>query len=299
MAIDRNTLVIGPGHLLLGSTAILSADDIVVKFKDDTEDVVANGYGAIDRRRKDRKVEITCTPLHFDNLATLLPYASAQIGQSVYGATDTPLSVLPRNGALSGLTFANAAVTKMPGVKYSATGKPLGAMTFTAILANNANPALDASYYTTAAVTALPAPDLAKIRTGIYTGSWGSALTNFGSEAGFELDTDPGLSPVVVDGHGTIDMFLTALTASVKVTPVGLSLAAVAGAMGGALGASLAKNTLTIRDNTGLAVATIPNCQLLTADAQWGNDKKRLGALEFKSVRSASGGGLAPLWTLA
>lgn len=299
MALDRASIVIGPGHLLLGETAILAADDIVVNFRDDTEDTVANGYGLIDRRRKDRKIEITCTPLHWDNLSTLLPHASVQIGESIYGATDVALSILPRNGALSGLTFANVAVTKMPGVNYSATKRPLGSMTFTALLANNSDPAVDASYFTTAAVTALPPPDLTKIRNGIYTASWGTVLQNFGSEDGFELDVDLGLSPVTVDGHGTIDMFLTGLTASCRVTPIGLTLASVAGAMGGALGASLAKHALIIKNNAGATVATIPNCQLLSSSGQWGNDKKRLGALEFRSVRTATDGALTPLWTLA
>lgn len=301
MAIDRTTLFQGPGHIVFNGKAILAADDIKVSIGNDTEDIVTNGYGLIGRRRKGRSIKVTCTPLHWDNLPTLLPYASLQIGESVYGATDKVLQIIPRNGAASGIKLLNAAVTKMPSVFYSAMKKPLGSMEFTALIANNADPALDASYYATEPVGALPSPDLAKIRNGIYTASWGDALVDFGAADGFELDTDLRLSPVEVDGHGVVDMYLAGLTASVKLTPVGLAWADILAALGGPIGADLVKRDLVI--STGPAaspavVATIPDCQLITGEGEWGNDKRRVGALEFRAVRTAANGALSDLWTL-
>lgn len=301
MAIDRTTLFQGPGHIVFDGKAILSADDIKVTIGNDTEDIACNGYGVIGRRRKGRSIKVTCTPLHWDNLTTLLPYAALQIGESVYGTTDKVLQVIPRNGANSGIKLLNAAVTKMPSVTYSAIKRPLGSMEFTGLIANSADPSLDASYYLVEAPGALPQPDLTKIRNGIYTASWGDALVNFGGVDGFELDTDLQLSPTDPDGHGIIDMYLAGLTASVKVTPVGLAWGAVLGALGGAIGADLVHHDLVIKTGSGEAattVATIPNCQLITGEGEWGNDKRRVGALEFRSVRSAAGGALTPLWTL-
>ena len=301
MAIDRTTLFQGPGHIVFDGKAILAADDIKVSVGNDTEDIVANGYGVLGRRRKGRSIKVTCTPLHWDNLNTLLPYAALQIGESIYGATDKVLQVIPRNGANSGIKLLNASVTKMPGITWSAMKKPLGSMEFTGLIANNADPALDVSYWTTEAAGALPAPDLSKIRNGIYTASWGTTLVNFGGADGFELDTDLQLSPVEVDGHGVVDMYLAGLTASCKVTPVGLAWGDILGALGGAIGADLVKHDLVIKTGVGEAattVATIPNCQLITGEGEWGNDKRRVGALEFKSVRTAAAGALTPLWTL-
>ena len=299
---DRSTLFKGPGHIIFDGTAILAADDIQVKIADVLEDVNSNGYGVIDRRRKNRRIEITCTPLEWNNLALLFPYAALQIGESIYGDTDKTLEIVPRNGALSGLTFGNAAVTKMPTARFSATKGPLGSMTFTAIIANNADPALDASYFSVSGVGTLPEPDLSKIRNGIYTAHWGAgagSLLNLGSADGIELDTDLGLEWTDIDGYGSVDANLSGLVASVKLTPVNLSLAALMGAMGGAIGASLAKKDLVIK-NGATTVITVPGCQLITSEANYGNQQRRIGAIEFRSVRSAAvGGDLAPLWTIA
>jgi phage baseplate assembly protein V len=49
--------------------------------------------------------------------------------------TDVPLSIVPRNGANSGLALTNVAVTKTPGIRFAATKGPLGSMTFTGIIA--------------------------------------------------------------------------------------------------------------------------------------------------------------------
>lgn len=299
----RSTLFHGPGHLLLGTTAILAADDIKVVLKPEYDDVGANGYGVIDRRRKNLKVEVTCTPLEWNNLSLLLPYAATQIGASVFGGgtdTDVPLSIVPRNGAASGLALTNVAVTKMPGIRFAATKGPLGSMTFTGIIAGTelADPTADASYYATAAVGTLPAPDLTKLRTGVYHAVWGAALPKFFSEDGFEVEADLQLQEVMVDGYGTIDMTLSGLTAGVKVTPVGVSMAQLLTAVSGGLGKSPAKADLLIKDSSDATVFTLHNCQCLSGEASYGNNAKRVSALEFKAVRSASGGALSQLWTI-
>lgn len=302
MSIDRTTLFKGPGHIIFDGTAFLAADDIQVKLSDEFEEVNSNGYGVIDRRRKNRRVEITCTPLEWNNLALLYAYASTQIGESIFGATDKILQIVPRNGANSGLTFANAAVTKMPLARFSASKGPLGSMTFTAIIANNSDPALDASYWSVSDVGALPIPDLSKIRNGIYTAHWGAgggALLNLGGAEGIELDTELAINWTDIDGHGSVDANLGGLVASVKLTPVNLALSALLTAMGGAIGASLTKKDLVIK-NGATTVITVPNCQLISSEANYGNQQRRVGPIEFRSVRSAAvGGDLAPLWTIA
>lgn len=302
MGIDRTTLFKGPGSILFNSAAMVVADNITVRLADTLWDVGTNGYGTVDRRRSDRRVEITFTPLEWSNLALLLPYAGMQIGESIYGSVDKPLEIVPRNGANSGLTFTNVAVTKMPQCNYAASKLPMGSMTLTAIIANNSEPTSDASYFAPRDVGTLPAFDLTKIRTGIYTWSWGTgegALTNIGcEEGGITLDTDLSLDWLQADGYGTVDAMLAGLTATASLTPVGLSVAQVLGAMGGAIGAAPAKKDFVIKSGS-TVVATIPACQLVTSDALWGNTGRRIGALQFKSVRTPAAGALAPLWTLA
>lgn len=301
MGIDRTTTLFkGPGHIILNGTAFVVSDNITVKIADELWDVGSNGYGVIDRRRKDRKVVVTFTPLEWNNLGLLYPYASMQIGEPIYGATDTPLEIVPRNGANSGLVLANVAVTKMPQAVFASSKLPMGQMEITGIIANNSEPTSDASYWSLRDVGVLPAYDLTKIRNGIYTWSWGvgeGALTNIGvAEGGITVDADLAIDWDQTEGYGSISASLTGLVATASLTPVGLSLAQVLAAVGGPIGAAPAKKDFVIKAGAA-TVATIPNCQLITGEAAWGNTNRRVGALQFKSVRTAAAGALANLWT--
>lgn len=294
----RSTLFHGPGYLVFGETAFLAADDIKVSVKPEYEPVAANGFGPVGKRRKNFKIEVTCTPLEWNNLALILPYASKQVGESLFGATDVPLSVIPRNGANSGITLANAAVTKLPNIRWAATGGSLGSMTFTGILANGGDPADMASYYALADVAAMPTPDLSKIRNGIYSGVWGAELPYIGSEDGFEFVPELAVREIVHDGFGTIDIELTSLAATLKVNPVGVSMAQMLAATAGAVGGSPITNPFLLKA-AGTTVFTLPNTQCLAGEGEFGNDRKRVASLDFASVRTAADGALTPAWVIA
>ena len=294
----RNTLFQGPGHVILGTTAFLAADDIKVVVKPEFDPVDANGFGRIDNKRRNFKIEVTLTPLEWNNLALILPYASKNIGESLFGDTDVPLSVIPRNGANSGIILANAAVTKLPNMRWAATKGSLGQRTFTGIISNGGDPADMASYYSLADVAALPTPDLSKIRNGVYTGVWGAELPFIGSEDGFEFVPELGVKDILHDGFGTIDMVLTSLNATVKVNPVGVSMAQMLAATAGGIGASALKRDFVLK-SAGATVFTLPNAQCLAGDAAFGNEQKRITSLDFASVRTAVAGVLTPAWVIA
>lgn len=294
----RNTLFHGPGFITFGETSFLAADDIKVAVKPVYEPVVANGFGPIDNKRNDLIIEVTCTPLEWNNLSLLLPYADKQIGESLFGDTDVPLSVIPRNGANSGITLANAVVTKLPNIRWAATKGSLGSMTFTGILANGGDPADMADYYTLADVGDMPTPDLTKLRNGIYSGVWGTQLPFIGSEDGFEFVPEMTTKATQHDGFGTIDYELASLNATLKVNPVGVSMAQMLAALAGPVGGSPIKNDFLLKSN-GATVFTLPNTQCLAGESEFGNDKKRVASLDFASVRTALDGALTPAWIIA
>ncbi len=286
----------GPGLVIWDGATIHVEDEIKMKIAPKLFDVVTAGFGVVDRRREDMQIEVSFTPKMWDSLTKLFPYAATAIGASIYGATDKPLVIKPLSG--SGWTISNAAITKLPNILLSGTKAMLGEMTLTGLLANSAGTGTMSSYIATAAGGELAGFDLTKILNGLYTGAWGAGLTTFHSESGFEISFDLSLEDVKVDGLGTVDKMLTALAATCKVTPVGPSAGDVISIHGEkAIGEGAPKNDLVITGGrAGLPVVTLKNCTAQMSSGRTGQKVKRIGEMEFKTVRTALG---TALWTIA
>ncbi|MDR2981990.1 MAG: hypothetical protein LBV12_07050 [Puniceicoccales bacterium] len=300
MGIDRQTIIIGPGYLTYDGISFLSSENITVDIPRTLFQVTSNGYGDIDSRTEDMQIAVNCTPLQWTNLDMFFPYANQQIGTSVYGGTDRPLSIIPRNGANSGIVLANAAVTTMPTITLSAIKPALGQMTFTGLIANNADPNDPASYFTTGDVGTFPNYDLAKIPNEIYTGNWGTALQNFGAYEGFVIEPQLNLEDVKPDDYGTVDKILTSLGCTVRVTPMNLTYAQILAAFTtSGIGKTLQKNDLIVQGkSTGSPMFTLKNTLLESSGGVYGNNARRVGEVLFRNVRKGSAGVLEPLWTI-
>lgn len=300
MPIDRATIFRGPGHIVFDGATIISAEDIEVTLINEYRGVDSSGYGTIDQRIASRRVEVSCTPLQWNSLAVLFPYASLQIGQSIFGGTDKPLTVLPREGTATGITVAAAAITQLPRLNLRMDAPMLGQMRWTGILANNADPAVLANYYGTAVVTALPDVTLAQVRNAIFSGAWGS-ITGFGAVTGWEgweVEFALGLEEVRADGHGVVDMRLASFEATARCQPIGPTVAQVQGALAGAPGSrpsSVANLTLT----GGSTTVVLHNCYVRQATQRYGNQTNRLGALEWSTIRTQATNALGALFTIA
>jgi hypothetical protein len=303
MPIDRTSIITGPGFIKIGTLALLAADDIQTTLTTQTFDIQSNGYGKIGSRKQDFSAETTFTPLHWDNLAALFPYATAQIGTQIYGATDTPLELIPRNGPSSGYKFLATAVTKMPDITLSAIKSALGSMTLTSILKNNGDPSTLDDYYILADVGTFPTPDLTKIPNCRYTATWGDLLPPFTCDVDGPFVVSPEITtdPLIADGYGTIGSLFGGASCSVKVTPVGLSVAQLRSVSAAVdVGQDLPTADLVITgERTGAPVITIKGAQLTTSAARFGNNVKRVGEITFQTVRTATSGALDPLWLIA
>lgn len=297
--IDRTAITIGPGEVSWDGVTLKSEGDIMLTMNNDLFDVTTSGFGRLDRRRQDLQIEVTLTPKEWDDLGKLFPYATLQIGQSIYGATDKPLTIKTRNGR--GWVVANAAITSLPDITLSANQAILGQVTFTGIIANNSDPADIESYLVSEDDPgALTAVDLGKIPNGLYTASWGSVLQNFHSEAGFNLSFDLGTEDVEVDGAGTVDKVLTNMEATATVVPVGPTAQQIVDILGDeiAIGQAPPKHDLVITGGrAGMPVVTLKNTLAQQSQGRTGSSVKRIGEVQFVSVRTVASGLLEALWT--
>lgn len=300
---DRTTINIGPGMVTWNGATIHVEDNIIMKVAPKLFEVATAGHGVVDQRREDLQIEVSFTPKMWTDLAKLFPYASMEIGASLYGATDLPLVIKPRTG--TGWTIANAAITKMPAITLSHNKPILGEMTFTGLCANNGlnDTTILANYLSSGATGgALTGWDLTKVPNCRYTAAWGALLTSFLSEEGFEISFDLATEDVTVNGLGTVDKILTSLSASCKVTPVGPVVGDVVAVHGASInvGGSQPKNNLVITGTgTGSPIVTLANCIAQSSTGRTGQKVKRIGEFEFKTVRTATAGVIDPLWTFA
>lgn len=299
MAVDRTTLFSGPGSITWDSINILSSDRIDVVLIKSSETLPVSGYGPIKPIRQDFRIEVTCRPAKFSDLAKLFPYSTTQIGASIYGATDKPLVVLPRDGTNSGFTIANAAITRLPGMNLSArpgAQGTLGQIQWTGLVGNDLDPADIASYVAVSSTGALPAVTLTDLVAGRYLATWG-ALADWAPRSGFAIEFDLRLEPKATNNDGTVDMIFMGLDARCTVEPEGLTAANLLTLMGSkGMGDTEDTQDLVI---TGPRNVTLHKCLCRQATAGYGDNVRRIGALEFATVRNQTGGALTAVHTIA
>lgn len=297
---DRSAINYGPGKATFSTLDLFSEGDMTADIKEEFFEVKTSAFGTISNRRKNLQVDVSLTPKMLDAATiagVLLPYAAVQIGASIYGASDSPLVIIPRTGA-TGITVANAQITKLPSLKLTADASVMGAMTFTGIIANASDPSALTSWYaisdTHAALTGF---DKTKVPGGLYQATYGTITTPFFAEDGFAIDFALQLKDQMVEGL-TYDKTLESLTATCKCAPVGPALSALTALMSSSTphGGEPPAADLVI---TGPINFTLKNCQIRQAQGRYGSSVKRVGEIEFVTQRTATNGLLDALWTVS
>lgn len=297
MSIDRSTIIRGPAIVGFNSQMFYSKDDIVVSPQVKRFQVESSMYGKVDERLDDISFEISFTPAgEWEAISTLFPYASADIGASVFGAVDKNLTIQTKAGKL--ITFYACAVTKMPSLSLSANKTAFGPVTFTAIGANNtawssaakrvaiADQAFSDTTFSPTAIKTVP-----------FSAAWGlvAPWSAFVSQDGFNVDFNISLEPVSVDSDGTVDMTLGSVEATCRCVPVGITeaqLMALLSVQGGSVarGISLssAANDLVLTGSG--ASLTLYNAAPVAAGMRFGNKALRAGEVEFVTCRKFTTG---------
>ena len=299
MSVDRTLIIKGPAKIVHDSATIFSIDDIRVRWITEYFDVQSSAFGRLKRRVKTRRIEVDVTPFSWADLTKLLPYATKQIGDTLFGATDKALVITPRNGAP--LTLANAMVTQLPGIVLSVDKPILRPMKFTGLCANNTDPSVEANWFALAASAA----DVALTGLGaippncLYSMAYKSVTER--SEEGFAIDINLGLTPDVVDGDGIVNYRVKELEASLKFKPSPKTEAAYAtllGWSGKGIGADpTAGDAVITGTGSGNPIVTIANMVPAEGGTLYG-EGNRLEQVELLSVRTTASNLLTALWTI-
>lgn len=297
--IDRANILKGPAKAVWDSATILFGEDFSVDLVTEQFDVNSNSHGRVGRRWKNRYIEIKGVPLMWNDLTKLFPYATKNIGDALFGATDKPMVITPRNGAP--LTVANVMPFALAGLSLHAAKPIMRSMTFRGLCANASDPALAASFFSFGVVgadVALTGLDLTKIPKGLYSAVM-NAVTYRGEE-GFDIDFNLGLEPDHEQGLH-INYRVTELEAASKFMPAGLTEANYATLMGWggiAQGDEYASYDLVISGAaSGYPVVTLSKMQPQGGGVRYGARPLRNGEVQLASIRQVTAGNLTALWT--
>jgi hypothetical protein len=293
--------------------------DILSRFGPVWNPVRTSMYGQVDKFIKDRVYKL---PLRlwgaWENLDALFPsYALApQAGASIFGTSDTPWSILARNG--DKITYQNAQITKLANLYLGVDADMFAAdVELTAIIKNNANPEDSNAYYQVQ--TGQSYSDNAFAKTNYkrrrFTGSWGSVagFSDDGShgpivpQKGFQISWELDAKPLTADGLGTVDFtigenVLQGTCKCIPILPTMAQIEAQAAAQGVALGSLLgnlvADLTLTAA-GSGAPVIVLKNAALTEHSYAFGIEPLRIGELTWQTTRGFSAGTPAAVATVS
>lgn len=213
-----------------------------------------------------------------------------------------PLVILGNDGTR--LTFANAAVTKMPTLTFAATKTLYGDVEFEAFPLNGQAWTTAGSIYTVdTAAFADSGFTPTDIVTQPYQFTWGSApWTGLYSKNGITIEPSLSLDPVEDDASGVLTRRISSVGFTMKAQPMGPDLAALLTALklqgaGATRGRSLAGVNLDI-SGTGL-YARLYGAALTGGPAQWATKLDRIGELTWAATRTFNAGVAQPLFAIS
>lgn len=304
MSIDRATIIRGPAKVTFQGQTFWSKGDISLKPTVSRFEIATSRFGRVDERFSDKSIVISFEPSgRFDAAlaAVLWPYPAADIGSSIFGASDSALVINTVAGRQ--VTVLNAALTSMPNINLGVGATIQGEVEFTGLLVNGADPSDTGSYYTSssAAYDGDTGFNTADIPTLAYASAWGAVTPwdSFNTEEGWALSFDLTLRPELVDGLGTVDMTLQELQVTATSIPVGPTVEDMLSKQGinaTALGSSLqAQSDDLIISGAGVHVE-VRNAALVENDIGYGIDRKTIGSTDWIATRTVTLGVADPLF---
>lgn len=298
---DRTTIIRGPAKITYDTATFYSKGGVTLRMVNSTFDKETDAYGMVGKSKTDFQLVVEFEPVgEIEELAKLYPYGSTAIGASIYGSTDKALVITAADATY---TINNAAITQLPSLRLTANNTAFGPIQFTGLLDIGGDPANLSDYYAVAAGASIGAAfDPSKLITAPYTATlgFGTPLA-FMSEAGFEIAFDLSLSPVVVDGIGTVSMALQNLGATITCIPTGIAENSFDTAFNSlTAGEDLANLSLDISTaTTGGLNVDFAAVNIIDLEKRFSPTDNRLGTLTMAARRTFSSGTPAALFTVA
>ncbi|MEZ0299931.1 MAG: hypothetical protein ACAI35_26030 [Candidatus Methylacidiphilales bacterium] len=301
MAINVSTILKGPALVKYNSATFYSKGDITLTTQHQTMNVEVDRYGKVDERVLDTEIKVTFTPSgEWEALSVLFSHVTRPIGDFITDNTDKPLVIHTFAGTK--LTLHNAAITKMPNIRGSATETLLAEVEFTSFVKNNVERTTANSRWTIenealSDTTFNPASILVQS----YTLGWGDApWDSMSTKDGFTLEWTLGLTPVNTDKDGVVTQQLSNLDVAVKAQVLGITESDLMTKMliqgsDAARGRSLSSeaDNLVI-SSTGVHII-VYGAALKTSPQTFGRTSLRIGELEWIATRTFTGGTANPL----
>lgn len=290
-----------------GNLTIFTKDDVVVTTSVDTFEIETSAFGKVDERRVERKVEVSFTPAGMlggsgNSVASLFPYLTTKIGESIFGDSDISCVVADSKGR--GITIKASAITKMPDLMLSATKTMLGSMTITGIQEDNSE--WDGQFSIVSPTGAgfnEGAFDLEKILTQPYSLSHDLLGTNIGTLDGIDISLSMSTTPITTDAEGIVDYVFTKLDVQASFTPIGLPHSAIIDALqfqgaGARRGSSLNESSsdLVLAGLETGATVTLKSAAIKSSGLVFSATKQRNGQLTAIATRANPA---LPLMTIA
>ena len=217
---DRTTIVRGPCKITYDGATFYSKGGVTLTVNQSSFDKQSDAYGLIGRGKTDMSVVVEFEPVgEIESLTVLFPYGATTIGTGIYGATDKNLVIVATDATY---TVFNAAVTQMPSIRCTATNTAFGSVQFTGLVATSGEAGDMGEYLGVGAGASIGvafSPSL--VVAGPYTGNL-NGDGPFATESGFDVSFDLSLTPIIVDGIGTVDMALANVGVSASFIPTGI-----------------------------------------------------------------------------
>lgn len=301
MATTRQSIIKGPGTILFQDKTFFDVSGINASIESATTDISASVSGKIDTIKTDQSAKISMTPIaSFDEAVNGIFFPdyvkSPKIGQSLFGAADTPLTIHSTAG--TAVKFAAAALTKCPEIYLSPVKTCFGNAEWTALLPNGATPNGSTKLYTVEQKEYTAGYPSKNYLTGLHwTGKLGDLSIN-DTVDGWTVTVDMATEPVTVDSVGTIDYILTGVNVSARCTPIGLSEEDILAALPvfKPRGASIAQTGVDLVLDSSNEIGakssyqiTLRNVALVSGPLNWGSTSLRAGELMFTASVNDSG----------
>lgn len=303
--------ITGPAIVIRGGASIYFRDGLTVTVNTQTGEVPSDFHGTVDTFLRSRSITISGRPEGMiANLSQIFGLGVANVGASIFGASDTALVIHTKAGQT--ITYERSGISKMPSLKLSATDDFFGdAMEWTCLGDPTTEPT-DAAHWKTIVTSAfadVTYSETTKLRYR-YTAAYGStpydAMT---AQEGFTISLNQTNEEISDDNVGLADIVLRSLTATCNFVPSNLTEAQVDGLIklqgSGAvlIGESIAKGAtdLVITGDNGPTsfTATLHKAGFGQSAYMYQTGRLRAGEVQALTRRTWSTGVANPLYTFA
>lgn len=296
---DRTTIVRGPCKITYDGATFYSKGGVTLTVNQSSFDKQSDAYGLIGRGKTDMSVVVEFEPVgEIEALTVLFPYGATTIGTGIYGAGTRNLVITSTSATY---TVYDAAVTQMPSIRCTATNTAFGSVQFTGICQPLGDAGVLSSYLDVTTGAAIgTAFDPALVIAGPYTGQI-SAEGQFFTEAGFDVSFDLSLTPIIVDGIGTVDMALANVGVSASFIPTGIDADYFDQFLGAIVGAELATyDTFQIvTESVGGLNLNLASVQVIDYQRRFSSTENRAGTVNIVAKRTFTTGAPNALFTVA